>query len=156
MLFDGFTISPIVNLASGRTISGTIGSNPNAGGTLGGTSSGLLGSGGPSRAFFIERNSFRRPMTATVDLRLSKRFGFTEDVNLEFIAEAFNLFNRANVTDVSATLFAFSNATATGGTLTSNTTPDRTLPFLRTTAEGINNTTIFTPRQIQLSLRLNF
>jgi hypothetical protein len=77
-------------------------------------------------------------------------------MNLEFIAEAFNLFNHSNVTDVSATLFAFGSATATGGTLTSNTTPDRTLPFLRTTSEGLNNTTIFTPRQIQLSARFNF
>lgn len=156
LLFDGFQIAPIVNIASGRTIAGTIGSNPSAGGTLGGTSSGLLGSGGPSRAFFIERNSFRRPKTTTVDLRLSKRFGFTETMNLEFLAEAFNLFNHSNVTDVSATLFNFGSATATGGTLTSNTTPDRTLPFLRETAEGINNTTIFTPRQIQFSVRLNF
>ena len=30
------------------------------------------------------------------------------------------------------------------------------LPFLRTTAEGINNTTIFTPRQVQFSFRFNF
>jgi outer membrane receptor protein involved in Fe transport len=156
LLFDGFQISPIVNIASGRTIAGSIGSNPSAGGTLGGTSSGLLGSGGPSRAFFIERNSFRRPRTATVDLRLSKRFGISETMNFEFLAEAFNLFNHSNVTDVSATLFNFGSATATGGTLTSNTTPDRTLPFLRETAEGINNTTIFTPRQIQLSVRFNF
>ncbi|HEY0172481.1 MAG TPA: carboxypeptidase regulatory-like domain-containing protein [Pyrinomonadaceae bacterium] len=156
LLFSGFQIAPIINIASGRTIAGSIGSNPGAGGTLGGTSSGLLGSGGPSRAFFIERNSFRRPRTATVDLRVSRRFGLTESMNLEILAEAFNLFNHSNVTDVSATLFNFGSATATGGTLTSNTTPDRTLPFLRTTAEGINNTTIFTPRQIQLSVRFNY
>jgi hypothetical protein len=77
-------------------------------------------------------------------------------MSLEFLAEAFNLLNRANVTDVSATLFTFGSATATGGTLTSNTTPDRTLPFLRETSEGLNNTTIFTPRQVQLSVRFEF
>ncbi|MBA3765454.1 MAG: TonB-dependent receptor [Acidobacteria bacterium] len=92
-IFSGFQIAPIVAITSGRTISGTIGSNPSAGGTLGGTAVGLLGSGGPSRAFFIERNSFRRPSTATVDLRVSKRFRFTETMNLEVLAEAFNLFN---------------------------------------------------------------
>jgi hypothetical protein len=157
ILLDGFTVAPIINIASGRTIAGSIGSNPGAGGNLGGTSSGLLGSGGPSRAFFLERNSFRRPATATVDLRLSKRFGITENTNIEFLAEAFNLFNRANVTDVSATLFQFNanSATATGATLLDRI-EDRTLPFLRTTAEGINNTTIFTPRQVQLSVRFNF
>jgi outer membrane receptor protein involved in Fe transport len=155
-IFKGFQMGLIFNQASGRTALGTIGSNPGAGGTLGGTAAGLLGSGGPSRAFFIPRNSFRRPYTQTVDLRLSKRFRFKETMSLEFLAEAFNLLNRANVTDVSATLFTFGSATATGGTLTSNTTPDRTLPFLRETAEGLNNTTIFTPRQVQLSVRFEF
>ncbi|MBD0372177.1 MAG: TonB-dependent receptor [Pyrinomonadaceae bacterium] len=155
-IFKGFQMGLIFNQSSGRTIAGSIGSNPSAGGTLGGTSTGLLGSGGPSRAFFIPRNSFRRPFTQTVDLRLSKRFHFKENMSLEFLAEAFNLLNRANVTDVSATLFTFGSATATGGTLTSNTTPDRTLPFLRETSEGLNNTTIFTPRQVQLSVRFEF
>ena len=154
LLFGGFQIAPIVNIASGRTVAGSIGSNPGAGGNLGGTASGLLGSGGPSRAFFIERNSFRRPKTATVDLRLSRRFRFTETMSLELLAEAFNLFNRANITDVTTTLFAFSGASATGGTLTANTTPDRTTPFL--TPQEINNTTIFTPRQVQLALRFHF
>ncbi|HKS30648.1 MAG TPA: TonB-dependent receptor [Pyrinomonadaceae bacterium] len=155
-IFKGFQMGLIFNQASGRTALGTIGSNPSAGGALGGTSTGLLGSGGPSRAFFIPRNSFRRPYTQTVDLRLSKRFNFKEHMSLEFLAEAFNLLNRANVTDVSATLFAFSGANQFGGTLTSNTTPDRTLPFLRETSEGLNNTTIFTPRQVQLSVRFEF
>ncbi|MFN2453204.1 MAG: carboxypeptidase regulatory-like domain-containing protein [Pyrinomonadaceae bacterium] len=156
LLFSGFQIAPIVNIASGRTVSGTISSNPSAGGTLGGTAAGLFGSGGPNRAFFIERNSFRRPKTATVDLRVSRRFRFTETKSLEFLAEAFNLFNRANITSVTESLFTFGSATATGGTLTSNTTPDRTLPFLRETSDGINNTTIFTPRQVQLSARFQF
>ena len=169
LLFSGFQIAPIVNIASGRTIAGSIGGSPGANAaancvatvtnSLCGTAAGLLGSGGPSRAFFITRNSFRRPKTATVDLRVSKRFGITESMNIERLAAAFNLFNRSNVTDVSATLFQFSNAVPTGsvnGILTSNATADRSLPFLTTTAEGINNTTIFTPRQIQLSARFNF
>ena len=155
-IFGGFQIGLIFNQASGRTVTGTIGSNPSAGGTLNGTSSGLLGSGGPSRAFFIPRGSFRRPFTQTVDLRLSKRFRFSETRSLEFLAEAFNLLNRSNITSVSETLFTFSGATATGAILTSNTTPDRTQPFLREFADGINNTTIFTPRQVQLSVRFEF
>ncbi len=156
LLFSGFQIAPIVNISSGRTVAGTIGSNPSAGGTFGGTAAGLFGSGGPNRAFFIQRNSFRRPKTSTVDLRVSRRFHIKEDMNLEFLAEAFNLFNHSNITNVTTTLFQFGSATATGATLTANTTPDRTLPFLRETADGINNTTIFTPRQIQLSVRFQF
>lgn len=155
-IFKGFQMGLIFNQQSGRTVAGSIGSNPSAGGTLGGTSTGLLGSGGPSRAFFVPRNSFRRPYTQTVDLRLSKRIRFKESMSLEFLAEAFNLLNRANITDVSATLYQFGSATAAGGVLTSNETPDRTLPFLREPADGLNNTTIFTPRQVQLSVRFEF
>ena len=152
----------IFNQASGRTVTGTISSNPganptgSAATTLVGTSTGLLGSGGPSRAFFIPRGSFRRPYTQTVDLRLSKRFRLTETMNIEFLAEAFNLLNRSNVTSVSESLYTFSGASSLGGTLTFNPTGERVGSFLREFADGINNTTIFTPRQVQLSVRFEF
>lgn len=155
-IFKGFQMGLIFNQASGRTVAGSIGSNPGAGGALGGTSTGLLGSGGPSRAFFIPRNSFRRPYTQTVDLRLSKRIRFKESMSLEFLAEAFNLLNRANITQVTETLYTFSGANASGGTLTANPQEERLGAFLSETAEGINNTTIFTPRQVQLSVRFEF
>jgi len=45
----------------------------------------MLGSGGPTRAFFIPRNNFRRPKTVTVDMRLSKRIRFNEKMNLELL-----------------------------------------------------------------------
>jgi hypothetical protein len=145
-IFRDFLISPIVNLSSGRPVTGFISASP-----TGGTSSGLLGSGGPQRTFFVPRGSASRPSTATVDLRLSKRFHFSEKMNLEVLAEAFNLFNHSNVTGITDSLFTFN---AANNTLTSNTTSDRVQPFL--TPTSINNTTIFTPRQIQLSVRFHF
>jgi outer membrane receptor protein involved in Fe transport len=42
------------------------------------------------------RNSFRTPMQASFDASFSKRFTLRENVQLEFRAEAFNLFNRSN------------------------------------------------------------
>jgi hypothetical protein len=72
-------------------------------------------------------------------------------MNLEFLVEAFNLFNRANVTAIDTNLFVFTAAT---NTLTANTGQDRISPFL--TPTQLNNTTLYAPRQIQFALRFQF
>ena len=147
-IFSGFQIAPIVTISSGRTVTEFISGGS---GNVGGTANGLLGSGGPTRAFFIPRNSFRRPKTATIDLRLSKRFKFNEKMNLELVGEGFNLFNRANVTQLENTLYIFNNAAST---LTLNTGQTGITPFLGTTE--VNNTTVYGPRQVQFAARFNF
>src|SRR3954451_21357576 len=88
VIFGDLTVPPIVNIASGRPVTPFISASPN-----GRVNSGLLGSGGPQRMFFLDRGLDSRPSTATVDLRLSKRFRFSESMDIEFLAEAFNLFN---------------------------------------------------------------
>lgn len=47
------------------------------------------------------RNTFERPGFVALDLRVSRKFNLTEKVNLDFIVDMFNLFNRFNVGDVS-------------------------------------------------------
>jgi hypothetical protein len=49
----------------------------------------------------LGRNAFVRPGFFQVDLRVSRKFYFTEKVNLEFITDMFNLLNRNNTADVS-------------------------------------------------------
>jgi hypothetical protein len=44
----------------------------------------------------VGRNTYRAPGIATVDLAVSKTFIFTENTNLEFRTEVFNLFNRSH------------------------------------------------------------
>jgi len=48
----------------------------------------------------LGRNTFTRPETWQLDLRLARRIHFGERWNLELIADVFNLFNRFNVADV--------------------------------------------------------
>ncbi len=48
----------------------------------------------------LGRNTFVRPNFFQVDLRISRKFYFTEKVNLEFITDMFNLLNRNNIADV--------------------------------------------------------
>ncbi|MDQ3255942.1 MAG: TonB-dependent receptor, partial [Acidobacteriota bacterium] len=115
-IFNGFTLSPIVQIASGRPNSAGVSGNAppctNAaicGGTALSTavSTGLFGSGPSSGDRFpiFGRNSFRFPKTVNVDLRLSRRFRLTETMNIEVLGEAFNLFNRLNVTDRGTRLY---------------------------------------------------
>ena len=145
-IFGGFQIAPIVNISSGRPVTPFLSVSP-----TGGVNSGLLGSGGPQRAFFLDRGLDSRPSTATVDLRLSKRVYITEKMNIEFLAEAFNLFNRTNFTGITDSYFS----SLTQATLAN---PVATLVFNPNylTPTTINNTLNFTPRQIQLSARFHF
>lgn len=139
-IFKDFTIAPIVNISSGRPVTGFISASP-----TGGTSSGLLGSGGPQRTFFLPRNADSRPKTWLVDLRVSKRFHFKEAMSLELLAEGFNIFNHSNFTGISDRIYTLTTAT---NTLVYDPT------YLTPTT--INNTINFTPRQVQLGARFHF
>jgi hypothetical protein len=140
-IFGGFTISPIVVAQSGVPYSANVsGFGPSA---IGG---GITGSGALGRIPLVyERNAFRQPKLVNVDLRISRRFRFTETMNLEFLAEAFNLFNRYQVTGVNTTQYTFSGSNL-------NFTPNG--PNF-----GVPNSTgnsIYRERQIQFALRFHF
>jgi hypothetical protein len=80
----------------------------------------------------LGRNTGRGFDYASLDLRLARKFGLSERVSLETIAEGFNLLNRPN--------FEVPNNTLR---------PDTLATFGRPGAAD-------NPRQIQLGLRLNF
>ena len=60
------------------------------------------------RAPGVGRNTYRGPEFATVDVRLTKELTLHERVKLRLIGEAFNLTNRANITGINTTHYAFS------------------------------------------------
>lgn len=136
-IFGGFTIAPIVTLQSGSTYSATVSNN-----VSGGTSSGILGAGGANRLPNIEPNSFRSPSIFNVDLRISRRFRFSETMNLELLAEGFNIFNRVNFTSVDSRSY-----------LISGTNLNVDTRFGVPTAAG---NSIFRERQVQLAARFQF
>jgi hypothetical protein len=49
----------------------------------------------------LARNAFTRPAFFQIDLRVSRKFAMGERLNLEVIADGFNMLNRFNVSDVS-------------------------------------------------------
>jgi hypothetical protein len=137
-IFGGFTIAPIITAQSGVPYSANIsGSGP------GSISGGITGSGALGRIPLVyERNAFRFPKLVNVDLRVSRRFRFTETVNLEFLAEAFNLFNRYQVTGVNTTQYRFSG---------SNLNFDSAFGTVNGTGSSL-----YRERQIQFAARFEF
>jgi hypothetical protein len=87
----------------------------------------------------LGRGTFIGPNLRSVDLSLMKNFAISERTDLQFRAEAFNLFNRANFGPPNLTVFAGS---------ADNEAPLSTFGRIRGT--------VTSSRQIQLGLRLSF
>jgi hypothetical protein len=137
---SNWSLAPVISMSSGRPTTGTVsGSN-----LAGATDAGMLGARGSSRLPFIGPNAYNLPSTYNVDFRVSRRMKVKEGMNLEFLGEAFNLFNHVNVTDVQTKEYDYNN---TAKTLTYNSA------FLQPTASG---NTIFNSRQIQFAVRFQF
>jgi hypothetical protein len=164
-IFNGFTIAPIVQVSSGRPNSAGVSGNAPAcaaannfcaGQALSAASStGILGAGGANRFPIFGRNSFRFPKTFNVDLRVSRRFRITETMNFEVLGEAFNLFNRVNITNRGTTLYTATTATAANAPTLPLGTPILLVePLFRVPSEAGN--TVFRERQIQFAARFNF
>jgi hypothetical protein len=150
-IFNGWTISPIVLVQDGVPYSANVsGFGPSA------IAGGISGSGALGRIpILFERNAFRQPRIVNVDLRLSRRFRFTETTNFEVLAEAFNLFNRYQVTGVNTTLYTFATAApCPAGQTCLNFTTNNAGPNF-----GVPNSTgstIVRERQIQFAARFHF
>lgn len=78
------------------------------------------------------RNFLQGPGLAETDLSVSKKFLFTERINLQFRAELFNLFNRANFNNPNPVVFTSATTvlpSATAGVITSTSTSSRQIQF---------------------------
>ncbi len=145
-LFTGWTIAPIAIAQSGLPFTPTVSGNPPSG--LGNAGSGVIGSQPTTnRVPFLERNSFRLPATANVDLRIARAFKIREKMKFELTGDAFNLFNHVNYTGVVAQAYTL------GGTAASPT-----LTYFPTFGQlnAANNNTVLGPRQIQIGARFSF
>jgi hypothetical protein len=132
------------------------------------------GSGGAFRIDEIGRNTFRFPSTYVQDLRLSKTIKVQERYSVELLADVFNLANHTNVTGATTLGYSVVSsgtvALSTGGTQacsaaapclnfnTSGPTPAAGAPF--TPQLGVpnsgNSNFIYSPRQLQLGVRVKF
>jgi hypothetical protein len=138
VIINGWTLAPIVTIQSGRPYSPGVSGRPIAAAL----NASITGSGGDSYFLPLGRNSFRQPKIINLDARLSRRFNFTENMNLEFLVEGFNLFNRTQITSVNTRLFNI-----VGSTL---------VPDANFGTESATGNSIFRERQVQMAVRFNF
>lgn len=141
-IFNGYTLSPLIFISDGAPYTpGVSGNAPVS--TPGG---GIIGSGGSARFPFYDRNSFTIRSVKDVDFRISRRFTISDKYSLDALAEAFNIFNHENFTNINSSLY-FVGGTAANPTLTYNTSFG--IP------SGENNT-LLREREIQIAVRFQF
>jgi Carboxypeptidase regulatory-like domain len=133
----GFQFSLIGNVSSPRYYTLYAGSDVNHDGNALSDRVDLLG-----------RNTYRGDRLANVDIRVSRLFRLTERTGLQVIAEAFNVFNTLNVTDIN-TVYGAANFIGREPKNFNDRTPAPSPDFGAIRA-------VAPPREIQLSLRFNF
>jgi hypothetical protein len=155
-VLDDWTLAPIISVSSGFAYTGTInGDLPS--GNCGSSRFGInCASPGINRAPDEEKNLFTAPSRQTVDYRMSRAVRVTEGTKLEFIAEAFNLLNRSNVTGVSGTRYNMGSCTGTNTAGTLSCALTSSASFGNPSSGGINNGTNLRERQVQFALRFMF
>lgn len=143
-IFDHWRISGVMTYGSGRPANADVYGDPNQDGN---TSNDRLAGYG--------RNAFTGPDYATMDLRLGKRFKVGRHLRLDLNAESFNLFNRDNKTYViSSTGFYNSSGQFikygqyAGGTYYP--------AYYQQPTSFMKLNSAYAPRQLQLSMRMNF
>jgi len=125
----------------------------------------------------IGRNTYKQARVLVLDMRLEKQFKipvYDKDYHLQLLGEFFNLANHQNVTGVSTTAYNLSSnssttAGCTSGQMVSGQAQEEcsTLTYVPKTGAGIaasgfgavtstNNVYMYTPREVELTLRLEF
>ncbi len=138
-LLNGWDLNPLAQMQNGLPYSlGLSGFQPGASYSTGITGSGVSG-------YFpqLGRNTSQQKRTIDFDIRAEKEIKFAEKYDLQLIGEGFNLANHQNVTSVNTTGYTFS-----GSTLVYNAAAG--------TPTNANSNYVYSPRQVQLAVRLEF
>jgi hypothetical protein len=95
-VLNGWAISAISQMQSGQPLSQTVSGD-----------AGNDGNNNNDRAPLVGRNTLTGPGLATVDLRVTRDIPVGERLKVRFIAEGFNLTNRANFSGIQTNLYAY-------------------------------------------------
>lgn len=140
-ILAGWELSGILTAQSGQPYSGLVNFDLNNDGNL-----------ATDRTPGLGRNTFYLPTTISFDLRITRNVQFTERMRLQFIWEAFNVFNRANISGVRTAQFSRSTSDADCGIAG---TPCLVPQNTGETAFGTPTATLG-PRIMQFALKLLF
>ena len=101
-LLNGWSVSAIVVVATGQPynaniINSTLGSAVPGDGGMTGAEVSTFASATGGRVSWLARNSFNLPNFTNVDFRMGRSLSFREKYRLNFVVDAFNLFNHTMV-----------------------------------------------------------
>jgi hypothetical protein len=159
-LANDWQLSPVIQAQSGLPYSLTT-----SGSAPGGLSGGVNGSNGAFRIDTIGRNTFRQPSTLVPDVRLSKNVVVKENYTLELLTNMFNIINKPNVTGVNTLGYsiATTNQNTAGGLATCsaaapclNFNVDKNFNPVFGSTTNANSNFVYSPRQIEIGVRLKF
>jgi hypothetical protein len=166
---NDWQVAPIFQIQNGLPVNLVTSGAPSIVQTIGaansllnGIGSSINGSGGANRLDLIGRNTFRQPTTWVPDLRVAKFFTFQERYKLEVLADVFNIANKQNVTQENNTGYSIVNPKITSNVVSpcapglSNTTSCVTPNALFGSVTNTNSNFAYSPRQIQLGVRVHF
>ncbi len=102
----------------------------------------------------LPRNALRGPLFRQFDMTFSKKIRLTENTNIQFRTEIFNIFNTTNFANPAATLNNSISATFQPGQPFTQSLAGGTFGQIRSTVG--RTVGLGTNRQIQFALRLNF
>lgn len=143
-LFDHWKLSGIMTYGSGRPANPTVSGDPNQDGN---TSNDRLSKYG--------RNALLGPDYASMDMRLGRKINLSGKYRLELMGESFNLFNRDNKR-YGLTDNGFYNAAGQFVKYTQQAGQAYYPAYFQQPTSFMRPTISFAPRQMQVSLRLNF
>ena len=157
-LLNGWSASTIVVAATGQPYGALIGTSilgtaiPGDGGMTGAEVSTFAGPTG-GRVSWLSRNPYNLPNFTNVDFRLGRGFSFREKYKLDFVVDAFNLFNSTIVSSVNTTAYTYSgpNVGACAGHTNGCLLPSASFGSRSTTSGAL-----YGPRQLQLGARFSF
>jgi hypothetical protein len=159
LMLDGFAFSTIITIASPRPVTGQVSGSPCGSSVDFGLTCGEISSFGGftgGRIPQVGRNTFQgQTQLRTVDFRVTRDVPLYGDrIKLQFLGEAFNLFNHTNFTDVGSSAVNFTAAGGTGACAghTNACLVPRT-DFLVPTGAG---NTLYGARTLQISAKLTF
>jgi hypothetical protein len=180
---DDWSLNPLYQMQSGLAYSAAFASSSGSSSYLA-AGSGFTGGGVNGFIPGIGRNTYKYPRSMILDMRLQKEFPITvrdRAYHLQAMAEAFNLANHQNVTGVQTGAYSFTpngngttpcnvpgSTTATFGAVAGQAQDECAVMTYQphggtgTSQTGFgavtssNNTYLFTPREIEVTLRLQF
>ena len=146
---NGWSLNDSFQMQNGLPFTAGVNSKPS--GAIG---TSWNGSGGPSIIPQIGYNTYKYPRRIVNDVRVQKEFGFEKGRSLQLILNAFNVANHQNITGFQATyLYTMSslNATYTGRGGTGASPKNFMVPN-----NSNSSAFLYTPRQVEISARINF